>query len=151
MHSTQLTCPHCGSTLSFGAPIAAGTTVECLICMRSFVAANSVAIPVAASAPPLGIAAPPAKSATHKSVPKGRNDKPAPTTLPAESTSASGVALIVVTIAVLVVLTGGIGYGVWRATHQARFGDPSEPQIVDNGKKGLPIDPNDPQATVPPD
>lgn len=39
--STQLVCPHCGSTLSFGSEIPAGTPVECLICMQSFAAVGS--------------------------------------------------------------------------------------------------------------
>ncbi len=38
MQTTQLTCPHCGSTLSFGKEVVTGTPVECLICMQSFVA-----------------------------------------------------------------------------------------------------------------
>ena len=40
--STQLACPHCGSTLSFGSDIAVGTPVECLICMQTFAAAPSI-------------------------------------------------------------------------------------------------------------
>jgi hypothetical protein len=42
MPNTQLTCPHCGSTLSFSKEIAEGTPVECLICMQSFAAAHPV-------------------------------------------------------------------------------------------------------------
>lgn len=38
MQSTQLACPHCGSTLNFGGEIVAGMPVDCLICMRTFVA-----------------------------------------------------------------------------------------------------------------
>ncbi len=38
MQNTQLSCPHCGSTLSFGTEIVAGSSVECLICMQSFTA-----------------------------------------------------------------------------------------------------------------
>ncbi len=45
MQSTQLSCPHCGSTLNFGMEIVEGTPVECLICMRTFGAANPVAVP----------------------------------------------------------------------------------------------------------
>ncbi|MSQ93629.1 MAG: hypothetical protein EXR98_03630 [Gemmataceae bacterium] len=42
MQSTHLACPHCGSTLSFGMEIAAGTPVECLICMQTFTAETVV-------------------------------------------------------------------------------------------------------------
>ncbi|MSU77811.1 MAG: hypothetical protein EXS16_06915 [Gemmataceae bacterium] len=38
MQSTQLACPHCGSTLNFGTEIVTGSSVECLICMQSFTA-----------------------------------------------------------------------------------------------------------------
>ncbi len=48
MQSTELSCPHCGSTLNFGLEILAGTPVECMICMQSFTAAPK---PVAATAP----------------------------------------------------------------------------------------------------
>jgi hypothetical protein len=53
MQSTQLTCPHCGSTLNFGAEITAGTPVECLICMRTFAATNPVAGDATAPEKPL--------------------------------------------------------------------------------------------------
>src|ERR1043166_9586022 len=36
MPSTQLSCPHCGSVLTFGAELPAGTSVPCLICNRTF-------------------------------------------------------------------------------------------------------------------
>jgi hypothetical protein len=147
MHSTQLACPHCGSTLSFGTEIAAGTPVECLICMRTFTATNPIAIPTAL----------PAKSAAPKSVPNAlpaipRNDKPTPTRLPAESTSRSSIALIVVTVGLLFLLTGGIVYAVWRITALARTdgAPPDETQIVDKGNNGLPTDPNK-KKDVPPD
>ena len=48
MQETQLACPHCGSTLTFGQHIAAGTPVECLICMRTFAAEP---LPVASPGP----------------------------------------------------------------------------------------------------
>src|SRR5438552_19121604 len=41
MSSTQLTCPHCGSTLNFGVAVEPGAVVECLICMRTFSAAST--------------------------------------------------------------------------------------------------------------
>jgi hypothetical protein len=47
MRNTQLTCPHCGSSLNFGMEIVAGTPIECLICMRSFSAPALLAPPAA--------------------------------------------------------------------------------------------------------
>ncbi|MBI1832663.1 MAG: hypothetical protein HYR84_14580 [Planctomycetes bacterium] len=45
MPITQLACPQCGSTLSFGCDIADGTLVECMICMSTFTASNVVSLP----------------------------------------------------------------------------------------------------------
>lgn len=84
--STQLACPHCGSTLTFGTAIAAGTPVECLICMQSFAAQPLAAAPrpVVAAAPSIHAAdmptmsdtatasIPKAKSAATASVPMGK-------------------------------------------------------------------------------
>ncbi len=64
--STQLICPHCGSTLTFGSEIASGTPVECLICMQNF-----AATPVGASASSIHAAdAPTLSEATTASMPK---------------------------------------------------------------------------------
>jgi hypothetical protein len=51
MQTTQLACPHCGSTLTFGREIVNGDPVECLICMRAFAAADVVSVPTPAPAP----------------------------------------------------------------------------------------------------
>ena len=93
MQSTQLTCPHCGSTLNFGTAITAGTTVECLICMQPFPAE-----PLAATAPPpaMGIAVEKPKSAIAVgkpyappvAAPKVQRAKPA--SAPQRTPSASG-------------------------------------------------------------
>src|SRR5437763_12513549 len=51
MSSTQLSCPHCGSMLSFGDQVAASEVVSCLICNRSFqVPGDACAAPAAAIA-----------------------------------------------------------------------------------------------------
>jgi hypothetical protein len=42
MSTTQVACPHCGSTLNFGAALEAGAAVECLICMRTFTPESTV-------------------------------------------------------------------------------------------------------------
>src|ERR1051325_7114041 len=65
MQTAPLACPHCGSILSFGVEIAAGSSVECLICMRSFVAQATVAPAVAATTTN---GADCGKSAVHRSI-----------------------------------------------------------------------------------
>src|SRR6516164_5833509 len=61
MPGTQLTCPHCGSTLTFGAAIAAGACVPCLICNRTFQAGGAAGptSPDTVEAPSPTIADPP--------------------------------------------------------------------------------------------
>ena len=61
MPGTQLTCPHCGSTLTFGAAIAAGASVPCLICNRTFQAGGAAGptSPDTVEAPSPTIADPP--------------------------------------------------------------------------------------------
>ncbi|HZZ80542.1 MAG TPA: hypothetical protein VFE62_18710 [Gemmataceae bacterium] len=107
-HSTQLACPHCGSTLTFGMDIAAGTSVECLICMQTFEAAPMSApkpapIPVAPHATdvptmsdsttaqmPKVVAQPaPTRNASEGS-PKS-NGVPVATPAPAKSAPATGI------------------------------------------------------------
>jgi hypothetical protein len=136
MQTTQLTCPHCSSTLNFGAAISAGTPVECLICMRAFTAVN----PVTAEAvpPPPGVEkAKPASSsevmiAKPRTAPSGVTaPKSAPIGLPTTSTAETppaprpsirqraegpNITLIAGTVAVLLLLTGGIGVGLWKVT-----------------------------------
>jgi hypothetical protein len=38
MQTSQMSCPYCKSTISFGADVAAGSVVSCLMCLRSFAA-----------------------------------------------------------------------------------------------------------------
>jgi hypothetical protein len=40
MQTSQMSCPYCKSTISFGADVAAGSAVSCLMCLRSFAAAT---------------------------------------------------------------------------------------------------------------
>lgn len=112
MHQTQLVCQHCGSTLNFGAEIAPGTMVNCLICMRSFAAGQ----PVAAAASP---AKPKAAAASAKLTPKASPDavKPAaPSISKPAAPAASNSSLMLVLAGVLLLLTAGIGVGVWKMT-----------------------------------
>src|SRR5438270_11519086 len=48
MRNTQIACPYCNSTLTFGDAIAPGAAVPCLVCGRAFVPCG--AAPVAADA-----------------------------------------------------------------------------------------------------
>lgn len=85
MQATQLACPHCGSTLNFGTEIAAGTTVECLICMRTFAAAPMPATP---AAPPVAVAAPSAEP-TPSAVATKPSPKPPPINKPVKPSEAT--------------------------------------------------------------
>jgi hypothetical protein len=146
MRTTQLVCPRCCSTLMFSEAIAAGTPVNCLICMQTFTAANPVYIPVATNSPVPKKSAPPAKSSTVNSKPVPANppkaparkaDKttPVPTRVDHETGSGSNWALLALTIAVLVLLTGGITLGVWKVTSIAKMHpSPNDEQIADNSK-----------------
>src|ERR1043165_4193884 len=84
MQPSQLACPQCGSTLNFGTEIKAGSPVECLICMHTFIAESNIN-PVAArsaaaeakSADPVKSIAPPTgsdreRSEEHTSEPQSR-------------------------------------------------------------------------------
>jgi hypothetical protein len=131
MQSTQLACPHCGSTLNFGVEITAGTTVECLICMRTFAASNPITVEVE---PPPSSASKP-KASVEKAKPTSVAEvlvaKPyvAPTAAiePPESSSpvlsirrpsslSTNVALCAVAIGLLFLLTGGIVLTAWQFT-----------------------------------
>jgi hypothetical protein len=52
MRNTQLSCPYCGSLLTFNQDVAAGTYVPCLICGQSFPANPTAAPPQPAYVPP---------------------------------------------------------------------------------------------------
>lgn len=86
---SQLTCPHCGSSLSFGQELPPGTQVSCLICSGSFVAA-----PRATAAP---------KSSPQVRLP-GRS---------AEGREPAWVGLVGVVVGVAVLVMLGGGYLVW--------------------------------------
>ena len=79
--STQLICPHCGSTLTFGMEMAAGTPVECLICMQTFAAAplGNAPMPAVAASSIRSADRPTMSDATTTSVPKVANAKPTTT------------------------------------------------------------------------
>ena len=117
MQSTQLVCPHCGSTLTFGLKIAAGAAVQCLICKRAFKATNPLAVAVAALPNPIPKAAPAPKakrpSESIQTAKPTKPSKPTPTVRPPVE-SGPNIALIAVTIGLLVLLTGGIGYALWQ-------------------------------------
>ncbi len=179
MHATQLACPHCNSSLTFGMEIAAGSDVECLICCQPFLAENPVhlalnapqpppsatladasvsdtstallgravaTIPVGKPAVPVGkpayppkaapepekprVAPPPVPSA--KSVPRPRvqhDDEPEGAALP--------LGAIAIAAGVLLLLSGGIGMGLWKLTGG---GDPaSDTPIAQAKPAGTPV------------
>lgn len=146
MPSTQLNCPHCGSSLNFGAAIAAGTAVECLICMRTF-AANPSAVPAASPSPtPVKAASsvsagkPPAASANPvKSEPKGRPALARPAAAASEpyaaGASSSNGPMIAILAALLFLVAGGLGVAVWK--------------IIDSNKGDPKTDPDQPVAVNP--
>ena len=165
MQSTQLACPHCGSTLNFGVEITAGTTVECLICMRTFAASNPITIAVAP--PPKAAPEPKPKASVEKAVTEVLIGKPyvapvAAAELPVPSIRrpsglGTHVALIAVTVGLLFLLTGGIAFTMWklaadmRVTKIATNGsdDPKDSKIIladdknpENGG-GKPLDANE--------
>jgi hypothetical protein len=191
MQTTQLTCPHCASTLNFGAAISAGTPVECLICMRAFTAVNPVTTAAVApppkpapmpvipgvakiqppSSPEVMVAKPhtaPTSVMAAKSVPIGApampSAEPAPRPSVRQRADGPNVALIAGSVAVLLLLTGGIGVALWKVAAPApesATGNnaPKEtPQIVqveslkevkqpeDGGGTALNINPDDEQA-----
>ena len=156
MQSTQLTCPHCGSALNFGKEIAAGTPVECLICMQTFAANPGVApapIPSATLAP---AGEPPPVVSVVKSVPNPPSSLPGPVkTNRAGKAAAPGRrtensqpkgkgGMLVVTLGFLILLSGGIAFAVWKMSDwlkDGKFRD-AETQIasVNDGAQKKPTD-----------
>jgi hypothetical protein len=142
MQETQLACPHCGSMLNFGTQIAAGTQVECLICMRTFAADPQPAQPkLAKPAAPepastsvpvaqLPAAKPAANAVTAKVAPKAPPPlgKPAKPSAPRirrieEAPAATGkLALIAMALGLVLVLGAGASVVAWKfliASHHA--------------------------------
>jgi hypothetical protein len=131
MKNTQLACPHCGSTLTFGTEIAEGTPVTCLICSQAFAAAKPVYVGAAGSSP--------AKKANSVSTkPAAPTRRPAPKRETADTEaeeSGSNPALLICTIALLVLLTGGVAFGVWKMTAgKAGPADDPDVKLADNSK-----------------
>jgi hypothetical protein len=155
MAGTQLTCPHCQSTLSFGGTVSAGTTVECLICMRPFAAANPVTVssnapatpPKPAAATPDAKAAmailsgaAPAKeaSATAEKASPAPPPKSKPTVLRAEQAGTHPI-VIVLCVVLVAVLAGGLGFTIWKINDSARGSvedSKDKGQIASNPKDG---------------
>ncbi|MBI2807285.1 MAG: hypothetical protein HYX68_20065 [Planctomycetes bacterium] len=113
MKTTQLTCPNCRSSLKFGAEIAAGMSVECLICMKPFVATNPVVMdaPAPAPAPPRKPA--PAKTSVSASKPGAELAQPSAPRLRKPASSSGGLVTAAVAVAVLL-LVAGAGFGIWK-------------------------------------
>ncbi len=115
MNQTQLVCQHCGSTLNFGTEIAPGTMVNCLICMRTFAAANPVAAPLASASPP----SPKPKSAppSTKAPATSKAVKPVIPPIPAPVPAAGNNSTLMAALGgLLVLLTVGIGIAAWKMT-----------------------------------
>lgn len=172
MQSTQLTCPHCGSTLTFGMEILAGTPVECLICMQVFKAEPTIVppAPAPAASPPEApkpksnasatavVEAPPAPPPVPKTEKNRPSVNPAKRSAPAnkgESIGAGTILLALVAFGLLFVLTGGIGLAVWRiASLRSAPGNPNDPPLngdlaqnknpLNKGGDKSTNDPNDP-------
>jgi hypothetical protein len=137
MPSTQLACPHCGSTLTFGVEIAAGTPVTCLICMQGFAAANPLALAPSAAASPTAVSKKPTRSDAEKGKPKPSSDLAKPQTSKirtVQEPEGSNPALLVFTIALLFLLTAGIAFGVWKITNAAKSKSDDDTNLVDNLK-----------------
>jgi hypothetical protein len=134
MPTAQLTCPHCGSTLNFGKEIAAGTLVECLICMQTFAATAGIApapVPIATHAPPgkpppvisAVKTAPNPSSSLPEPIKTNRAGKPAARGRRSENSQTYGkVGMLVVTFAFLVLLSGGIAFAVWKMSDWTKHG-----------------------------
>jgi hypothetical protein len=151
--ATQLVCPHCGSALAFGTDIAAGTAVQCLICGKAFKAqAQSRTVPTQGAAPKPKPANPPANS---KPVPKAatpaskpapatavtEKPRPAPTSPPQRAPSGGGKAMLaVVAIGLLLVLAGGIAFGIWKLNGNS---DGPGPIVLNNDGKSAAKDAKD--------
>ncbi len=137
MPSTQLTCPLCGSTLNFGAAIAAGTPVECLICMQTFEAQPMTASEPAAATktePVTGIAVAERVVPKPPPVAKAAKARPAPRAIQEASGRGSKAVLFGAALGLLLLLTGGIAVAVWKVKSSARqgAGDPSDQLVSDN-------------------
>jgi hypothetical protein len=208
MQSAQLVCPHCGSALNYGVDVAAGTPLDCLICMRTFVAEHDYAASApAVSGPPMCAEAggtmsdatvpsasitpaantnlptmsdsntaeipqlaapamgkpvssvkrvkgevlvskpysPPLSSAVApQSLPKPAGPQVQRVSLPSseeapsirkpdEAEMGKSVVLAAVTIGLLLALTGGVAFAIWKITAPAR-NIPVEEKLVDNSK-----------------
>lgn len=157
MHSTQLACPHCGSTLNFGTSIAAGTSVECLICMQTFAAQPlatespaAALTPVRSETSPVSVptavpAAAAATAVTENSQPrtsalvgKPAQASPAKSSAPRirrpEKASALGGKgpLLAVAVGLLFLLAGAVGVTFWKINSAARnsAGDNHDPLVA---------------------
>ena len=147
MHSTQLTCPHCGSTLSFGTEIAAGSPVECLICMQSFAAEPIAAPPVAAHA----------SAITEKPLPTAvKPDKSR--SIQADSRAGGKIALAAIAVGLFLLLTAGVSFAIWKATATTKRGpvEGKNELVAQSNKPGtdnnaaVPAPPVLPKDNVPP-
>jgi hypothetical protein len=163
MQSTQLACPHCGSTLTFGMEILAGTPVECLICMQVFnaqpiaqpittpPAAPVVAKPAAKADVPVAKphAAPAASAVATGNAPvlppplprpqksNANASRPAPSVRrPGDSIDASKLVLLVMAVGLLFVLTGGIGFALWKITSGSPAAPPDGNDVTASSKPG---------------
>src|ERR1019366_1479439 len=128
MQSTELACPHCGSTLNFGGAIAVGTPVECLICMQPF-----RATPMAAPSP-VPVKTTVATSSSAQALPTRvavNRPHPAPDSVGTRSPTNRRVApsapggksvFLLVAVSLGIFLSGGIGWGIWKIAHASRSG-----------------------------
>jgi hypothetical protein len=131
MQTTQLACPHCGSMLNLGGVILPGTPVTCLICSQSFAAAPidvgtaepakpAPAVPTAPK-PQAGIlVSKPYAAAAPERMPPSR---PTPTLAEQSLPTAGGkLALWTTTLSLLVLLTAGTGFALWKLNAAGREG-----------------------------
>lgn len=127
MQGTQLVCSHCGSSLSFQTPIPAGAAVECLICMRTFIASPTPAVPTEK-----GAKGKPAKAA--KAAPTRPPVRPVPPR--AEMPPAKGRGPVFLVACCLVLLAAiGVGAVAWRFLSNA---EPDPDRIAEADPKGNP-------------
>jgi len=118
MGGTQLICPHCKSTLTFGTEIASGTPLTCLICMREFAATNPVKLAMKEEKP---------TESTRPLVPKTVEEEAAPVASPAPPTrgtpASGGAAGVSIVIVLFILFSIGVTYGIWRVTQGSSTGD----------------------------
>ncbi len=124
MQTTEISCPHCGSTLTFGQEVAAGAAMPCLICGQSVITPGTAAPPPAApteapttvaaiepepppvAPPPVPVAlTPPAAGGANAANAANAADAPAMKTLGTRTLVVGG--LVMAGLALLVV--GGLG------------------------------------------